>query len=108
MTIDCSKSGTELRVCLQGRLDSSTGDALESFLAENVTDGIEKLVLDFSGVDLISSKGLRVLVSAYKNLNGGNGTGTLKLYKRGLFGKETLIDEVYAEGIGCEFGEYDR
>lgn len=40
--------------------------------------------------------------------NGGNGTGTLKLYKRGLFGKETLIDEVYAEGIGCEFGEYDR
>ena len=40
--------------------------------------------------------------------NGGNGTGTLKLYKRSLFGKETLIDEVYAEGIGCEFGEYDK
>lgn len=39
--------------------------------------------------------------------NGGNGTGTLKLYKRSLFGKEELIDEVYAEGIGCEFGEYD-
>ena len=39
--------------------------------------------------------------------NGGNGTGTLKLYKRSLFGrKEKLIDEVYAEGIGCEFGEY--
>ena len=40
--------------------------------------------------------------------NGGTGTGTLKLYKRSLFGKETLIDEVYAEGIGCEFGEYDK
>lgn len=39
--------------------------------------------------------------------NGGTGTGTLKLYKRSLFGrKEELIDEVYAEGIGCEFGEY--
>jgi len=38
--------------------------------------------------------------------NGGNGTGTLKLYERSLFGKEKLIDEVYAEGIGCEFGEY--
>ena len=39
--------------------------------------------------------------------NGGNGTGTLKLYKRSLFcRKETLIDEVYAEGIGCEYGEY--
>lgn len=37
--------------------------------------------------------------------NGGNGTGTLKLYKR-KGGKEILIDEVYAENIGCEFGEY--
>ena len=39
--------------------------------------------------------------------NGGTGTGTLKLYKRSLFGRtEKLIDEVYAEGIGCEYGEY--
>ena len=40
--------------------------------------------------------------------NGGNGTGVLKLYKRSLFGKEKLIDVIYAEGIGCEYGEYDR
>lgn len=39
--------------------------------------------------------------------NGGTGTGTLKLYKKCL-GKETLIDEVYADGIGCEYGEYDK
>jgi hypothetical protein len=39
--------------------------------------------------------------------NGGNGTGVLKLYKRGIFG-EKLIDEIEATGIGCEFGEYDR
>ena len=39
--------------------------------------------------------------------NGGNGTGVLKLYKRSL-GKWVLIDEVEAEGIGCEYGEYDR
>ena len=39
--------------------------------------------------------------------NGGTGTGTLKLYERSLFGRrEKLIDEVYAEGIGCEYGEY--
>ena len=39
--------------------------------------------------------------------NGGTGTGILKLYERR--GKEfVLVDEVYAEGIGCEFGEYDR
>ena len=40
--------------------------------------------------------------------NGGNGKGVLKLYKRCPFGKEELIDEVAAENIGCEFGEYDR
>jgi len=34
--------------------------------------------------------------------NGGNGVGTLKLYKGGK-----LIDEVEAKHIGCEFGEYD-
>ena len=39
--------------------------------------------------------------------NGGNGTGVLKLYKRGV-GKWVLIDEVEAVGIGCEYGEYDR
>ncbi|MBQ6465181.1 MAG: hypothetical protein IJJ43_02800 [Oscillospiraceae bacterium] len=40
--------------------------------------------------------------------NGGNGTGVLKLYKRGALGKWVLIDEVEAEGIGCEYGEYDQ
>ncbi len=40
--------------------------------------------------------------------NGGNGTGVLKLYKRGITGKWKLIDEIEATGIGCEFGEYDR
>lgn len=34
--------------------------------------------------------------------NGGNGIGTVKLYHKGK-----LIDEVIAENIGCEYGEYD-
>ncbi len=39
--------------------------------------------------------------------NGGNGRGTIKLYKR--FRKyDDLIDEIRAENVGCEFGEYDR
>lgn len=35
--------------------------------------------------------------------NGGNGKGTVKLYK----GKK-LIDEVEAYDVGCEYGEYER
>ncbi len=34
--------------------------------------------------------------------NGGNGRGTVKLYRDGK-----LIDEVIAENVGCEYGEYD-
>lgn len=35
--------------------------------------------------------------------NGGNGKGIIRLYR----GKK-LIDEVIAENIGCEYGEYDQ
>lgn len=37
--------------------------------------------------------------------NGGNGRGVVKLYERRL-GNERLIDEVIAENVGCEYGEY--
>ena len=37
--------------------------------------------------------------------NGGNGTGVIKLYEK--HGKElTLVDEIEATHIGCEYGEY--
>ena len=39
--------------------------------------------------------------------NGGNGVGTIKLYRR-VGPKDILIDEVEARNIGCEYGEYDR
>lgn len=39
--------------------------------------------------------------------NGGNGRGTVMLYKKQISGDE-LIDEVEAYNIGCEYGEYDR
>ncbi len=39
--------------------------------------------------------------------NGGNGYGTVKLYKN-KDGKLVLIDEIEATHIGCEYGEYDK
>lgn len=39
--------------------------------------------------------------------NGGNGTGTIKLFDR--IGDEfVLIDEIEATHIGCEYGEYEK
>ncbi len=39
--------------------------------------------------------------------NGGNGWGTVKLYEKDG-DKLTLIDEIEATHIGCEYGEYDE
>ena len=39
--------------------------------------------------------------------NGGNGKGTVRLYRKTIRGTE-LIDEVDAYNVGCEYGEYDE
>lgn len=72
MTINHSRTENVLTVVPEGRLDSSTGDEFGRFLDKHFTEDVEKLVFDFSGVDYISSKGLRVLVSVYKDLKGRN------------------------------------
>lgn len=38
--------------------------------------------------------------------NGGNGIGLVRLYRKDPSGKRTLVDEIKAEKIGCEYGEY--
>lgn len=38
--------------------------------------------------------------------NGGTGQGTVKLYQR-RHGRWRLIDQVYANHVGCEYGEYE-
>lgn len=35
--------------------------------------------------------------------NGGNGIGTVKLYRKGK-----LIDSIHCENVGCEYGEFDH
>lgn len=37
--------------------------------------------------------------------NGGTGTGTVLLYRR-VIGRLRLIDEIHAQNVGCEYGEY--
>lgn len=68
MTIEKHRNETELTVTLGGRLDTTTAPQLEAELKAS-TDGIEKLVLDFAGLDYLSSAGLRVLLGAQKTMN---------------------------------------
>ena len=53
---------------LTGRLDTTTAPELEKELRASL-DGVNELVLDFAGLEYISSAGLRVLLSAQKIMN---------------------------------------
>lgn len=60
--------GTDLTVKLIGRLDTATAPSLEGELRKSV-DGVEKLTVDMTELEYISSAGLRVLLSAQKVMN---------------------------------------
>lgn len=68
MTINKTKTGSELTVALEGRLDTTTAPQLDSFLKEELP-GVTDLTFDFSQLDYISSAGLRILLSAQKVMN---------------------------------------
>ena len=53
---------------LEGRLDTNTAPQLEAELKTSLS-GITELELDFSGLEYISSAGLRVLLAAQKAMN---------------------------------------
>lgn len=52
----------------RGRIDSSNAAEFERLLTEQLDAGCQRLVLDFSGLDYISSAGLRVVLLAGKKL----------------------------------------
>lgn len=68
MTIDKTQSGSELKITLAGRLDTTTAPQLEAELKQSIS-GVTSLALDFSKLDYISSAGLRVLLATQKVMN---------------------------------------
>ena len=68
MTIEKNLNGTELTVAITGRLDTTTAPQLEAEFKQSIA-GIEKLILDFTALEYLSSAGLRVLLSAQKVMN---------------------------------------
>lgn len=68
MTFDKKQEGKALTFLLNGRLDTNTAPEFEKELQDSL-DGIEELTLDFSGLDYISSAGLRVLLSTQKRMS---------------------------------------
>ncbi len=68
MEINTIKNGDEITVAVEGRLDTTTAPDLEREL-KGCLDGVKTLILDFSKLEYTSSAGLRVLLSAQKQMN---------------------------------------
>ncbi len=68
MDIKKEQNGKELTIFIIGRLDTTTAPQLEAELKLCI-NGVEKLILDLSELEYLSSAGLRVLLSAQKVMN---------------------------------------
>ena len=72
MNISKKQNGANLEIALEGRLDTVTSPELEKELKASL-DGADTLTLDFAKLDYISSAGLRVLLSAHKQMSAKGG-----------------------------------
>ena len=68
MNINIEKENGATILKIDGRLDTTTAPELEKAI-NGEGEALKNLVLDFKGVDYISSAGLRVLLTAQKKMN---------------------------------------
>ena len=73
MEITRQKSGDMLTMKLVGRLDANWCNHVQNALNAAVRDGEHRIHVDMAGVAYVSSAGLRVLLSVYKQLRAING-----------------------------------
>ena len=72
MTINVERDFELVTLVITGRLDTTTAPNLESVINE-LSDDTKELIFDMSGVEYISSAGIRVLLRAYKKMNTNQG-----------------------------------
>ncbi len=68
MTINKSSNAGKLIINLEGRLDTTTAPQLEAELKTSLNN-MTVLEFDFSGLEYVSSAGLRVILAAQKVMN---------------------------------------
>ena len=75
MTIEIKRNAEVTTIDIVGRLDTITAPELDKTINEDIAD-VKNLVLNFKGLEYISSAGLRVLLGAQKRMQK---IGTMKL-----------------------------
>ena len=77
MNIEILRTKKRLDVSVKGRLDAVTSQELEEKLIPALVD-VQTLIFDFSELKMITSAGLRVLLTAVKRMDESEGTMTIK------------------------------
>ena len=72
MTINVERDFELVTLEITGRLDATTAPNLDSVINE-LSEDTKELVFDMSGVEYISSAGIRVLLGAYKKTKANQG-----------------------------------
>ena len=73
MTINVERDFELVTLEITGRLDTTTAPNLESVINE-LSEDTKELIFDMTGVEYISSAGIRVLLGAYKKMSTNQGT----------------------------------
>lgn len=73
MTVNIRREGSVDVVELAGELDANTSPVAHQQILPLATDGA-RILLDMSGVSFMSSAGLRLLLSMYRQVTGQKGT----------------------------------
>jgi len=115
MKIDNKSSGDVEIILPAGRLDAPSSEELQERMEGLIDGGCRKIVANFSGVEYISSSGLRVMLASLKRLRKAG--GDLKLARLHPYVRETFeiagftqLFEIYdreEEAVG-EFGRQGR
>ena len=73
LEINMTKRNDEILLTCKGRLDANRAGHLNDYIDRLVREGHYHISLDLSGIEYLSSAGIRTLVSQYKNINAVNG-----------------------------------
>lgn len=103
MEITCSQHKHCDVVKVNGRVDSATSPQLAEAIGRINNAGRYKIVVDFSGIDFISSAGLRVLIASLK---------TCRRYNRGDLVLAAMTENIHSvfdlAGFTSIFKIYDE
>jgi anti-anti-sigma factor len=84
MEIQRTHESDTLVLALAGRLDATWAEPVEAALDAAIRAGEHRIVMDFAGVDYISSAGLRVVIGGYKQLRAIQGCFAIRSAQPGV------------------------